>query len=167
MWYIFIYIILNLSFKKFQSGVGLIEILVALLVLTTSLMALALLQTRSLQYNHNSYLESQSNIYAYDIIDRIRVNAANNSSSSTLYANTLTAYTVAKGGSASTTNAVATADIADWKNNITNNLPGGTGEINCVAATKICTIKIYWTDLSASSSTNATPEMYFQYVAML
>ena len=60
-----------------QQGAGLIEVLVTVLILGTSLLALAALQSRSLQYNHSAYLRSQANILAYDILDRVRINRSN------------------------------------------------------------------------------------------
>jgi type IV pilus assembly protein PilV len=60
------------SHKKHQTGVGLIEVLITVLVLSISLMTLAALQTRSLQYNHSAYMASQANVVVYDILDRIR-----------------------------------------------------------------------------------------------
>ena len=56
-----------------QQGIGLIEVMVTVLILATSLLAMAALQSRSLQHNHSAFLRSQANIIAYDIIDRIRI----------------------------------------------------------------------------------------------
>ena|SRR5690554_3157324 len=59
--------------NQHQSGFSLIEVLVTVLILATSLLAVATLQTRSLEYNHSAYLRSQANIIAYDILDRMRL----------------------------------------------------------------------------------------------
>jgi len=64
--------------NQHQSGFSLIEVLVTVLILATSLLAVATLQTRSLEYNHSAYLRSQANIIAYDILDRMRLDPANN-----------------------------------------------------------------------------------------
>lgn len=56
-------------------GFTLIEVLVALLVLSFGLLGLAALQTVGLRYNHQSYMRSQAVYQVYDIIDRIRANA--------------------------------------------------------------------------------------------
>lgn len=55
-------------------GFSLIEVLVALLVLSIGLLGLAALQTTGLQLNHQSYERTQAVIQAYDIIDRMRAN---------------------------------------------------------------------------------------------
>lgn len=58
-----------------HRGFSLIEVLVALLVLSIGLLGLAALQTVSLQYNTGSYYRTQAAFLAYDIIDRMRVNS--------------------------------------------------------------------------------------------
>lgn len=57
-----------------QRGFSLIEVLVALLVLSIGLLGLAALQTTSLQFNTGSYHRTQATFLAYDIIDRMRAN---------------------------------------------------------------------------------------------
>ena len=62
----------NIAFQ--HRGFSLIEVLVALLVLSIGLLGLAALQTTSLQYNTGSYFRTQATFLAYDIIDRMRAN---------------------------------------------------------------------------------------------
>jgi type IV pilus assembly protein PilV len=57
-----------------HQGFSLVEVLVALLVLSIGLLGLAALQTTSLQYNTGSYFRTQATLLAYDIIDRMRAN---------------------------------------------------------------------------------------------
>lgn len=57
-----------------RRGFSLIEVLVALLVLSVGLLGLAALQTTGLAFNHQSYERTQAVIQAYDIIDRMRAN---------------------------------------------------------------------------------------------
>ena len=57
-----------------QKGVGLIEVLAALLVTTVGVLGMVGLQSRSLQYNQVAYLRSQAVIIGNDMMDRIRVN---------------------------------------------------------------------------------------------
>jgi len=64
----------NIAFQ--HRGFSLIEVLVALLVLSIGLLGLAALQTTSLQYNTGSYFRTQATFLAYDIIDRMRANIA-------------------------------------------------------------------------------------------
>lgn len=57
-----------------QSGSSLLEVLVAVLVLSIGLLGVASLQLYGLRYNQSAYLRSQATILAYDIIDRMRSN---------------------------------------------------------------------------------------------
>lgn len=57
-----------------QGGFSLIEVLVALLVLSIGLLGLAALQVTGLKYNSDAYYRTQASILAYDIIDRMRAN---------------------------------------------------------------------------------------------
>lgn len=144
---------------KQQAGVGLIEVMVTLLVLSTALLALAALQTRSLQFNHGAYLRSQANIYAYDMLDRMRLNATNlDSYKSGLAAADLSAAPVAS--------PLASADLDGWRRNIASTLPNGRGGIDCVSATKVCTLTIDWDEINSSGQA-AEDKTTFTYSAKL
>lgn len=58
-----------------QSGMTLIEVLVALLVLASGLMGAAALQLNALKYTDSARMTSQASFIAYDMLDRIRANA--------------------------------------------------------------------------------------------
>lgn len=118
-----------------QKGAGLIEVLVTVLILASSLLAMGALQNRSLQFNHSAYLRSQSNIMAYDILDRIRINHQ-----------ALATYSHTIGDAAPTGSSVRATDVREWLTSIERNLPDGVGGINCVDTTKICTVTIRWVD---------------------
>lgn len=57
-----------------QGGSSLLEVLVALLVLSIGLLGLAALQTTGLKFNQQSYQRTQGTLLAYEILDRIRSN---------------------------------------------------------------------------------------------
>ena len=61
--------------QKHQKGFSLVEILVALLILSIGLLGLAALQTTSLKFNTDSYMRTQATYFVYDIIDRMRANS--------------------------------------------------------------------------------------------
>lgn len=134
-------------FQK-QKGVGLIELLVTVLLLATSLLVLAALQVRSLQYNQSSYLRSQANVLAYDIIDRMRLNrgAARNH-----------AYDINFNVGKPTGSTVANVDLQEWLTNVENVLPGGEGRVTCNGA-DICTISIRWSELHSSRDPDAAED---------
>jgi type IV pilus assembly protein PilV len=141
-----------------QQGVGLIEVLVTLLVLSTALLALAALQTRSLQFNHDAYLRSQANIFAYDMLDRMRLNVANlNDYNSALAAANLTSTPV--------TTPIAAADLDAWRRAIAVSLPEGKAGIAC-AADSVCTLTIAWYE-QHGTQTSTEGTMTFTYSARL
>lgn len=57
-----------------SAGYTLLEILIAVLILSIGLLGLAGLQTVSTQYNHSAYLRTTANNLSYDIVDRMRAN---------------------------------------------------------------------------------------------
>lgn len=115
-----------------QKGVGLIEVLVTVLILATSLLAMAALQSRSLQFNHGAYLRSQANIMAYDILDRMRINRDNIDDYERNFEDTIPS------GSS-----LATIDLNDWLDNIEDTLPGGEGAVDC-DVNRVCTVRLRW-----------------------
>ena len=133
---------------KYSKGLGLIEVLITMLILSTTLITLAALQTRSLQYNHGAYLGAQANVLASDILDRIRANRRSPSPVNAVqvanYNTTLAAFA---GGVAPTTPLTA-RDLFVWRRNIDNQMPGARGGITCVNATMLCTIVIEWDEVN-------------------
>jgi type IV pilus assembly protein PilV len=117
---------------KQQRGVGLIEILVTLLILSTSLLAMGALQSRSLQFNHSAYLRSQANIMAYDILDRMRINRDN-----------VIDYQIDFGQAPSGSGLVKT-DLEEWLEFVAETLPGGEGAISCGA--QVCSVSLRWAE---------------------
>jgi type IV pilus assembly protein PilV len=63
--------------KKSEKGFSLIEVLITMIILAVGLLAIASLQFKGLQYSSDAYMRSHSNILAFDIIDRIRINGDN------------------------------------------------------------------------------------------
>ncbi|WP_026331383.1 type IV pilus modification protein PilV [Thioalkalivibrio sp. ALE11] len=117
------------SLRK-SRGVTLIEVLVAVLVLSIGLIGLAALQANALQANHSSYMRSQATNLAYDIADRMRTNRQ-----AALSGDYDTAFTDNEGtGGACNPNLSLTGDLADqdlaqWKNAIACTLPAGQASV--------------------------------------
>jgi type IV pilus assembly protein PilV len=119
---------------RFQATAGftLLEVLVALLVLSIGLLGLAALQTVGLKFNQQSYGRTQATLQAYDIIDRIRANKNNNAIVNSAYDNvTLGAAPGSVDCSSSTCDAgqMAEYDIRTWNNINKSVLPQGKGII--------------------------------------
>ncbi len=64
----------NKRWNQRQYGFSLLEVLIALLVLSIGLLGLAGLQTLGLKFNMQSYQRTQAALLAYDIVDRMRAN---------------------------------------------------------------------------------------------
>lgn len=62
--------------RQREGGLTLIEILVALVILSIGLLGLAGLQTLSLNFNTSAYYRTQATALAYGLADRMRANRA-------------------------------------------------------------------------------------------
>lgn len=107
-----------MNMQNKNSGASLIEVLVTVLILATSLLAIAALQTRSLDYNHSAYLRSQANIIAYNILDQTRINSP-------------------------VTGAVNEPSDTET-NGLAAVLPDGEADVDCVA--RLCTVTVTWAE---------------------
>lgn len=110
---------------RHSRGLTLVEILIALLVLSIGLLGLAGLQTLSLKFNTGAYQRTQATALAYDIADRMRANRAaalNNEYNSGFGAPQVCGVPAGDGS-------VAQQDLAAWRNELACRLPGSTGSI--------------------------------------
>lgn len=57
-----------------ERGVSLIEVLIALVILSVGLLGLAGLQTTSLQFNTSAYYRTQATFLTYSLAERMRAN---------------------------------------------------------------------------------------------
>lgn len=133
--------------RSHQQGVGLIEVLVTLLIISTSLITLTAMQNRSLQFNQMAYFRSQANILAYDILDRIRSNKSNIGDNLAAYDVALAAF---GGGAAPATTDYVATDLFEWRRELDARIPSGQGAIDCDTATGMCTITISWDEINSS-----------------
>ena len=142
-----------------QRGFTLLEVLVAMVVLSIGLLGLSGLQTSGLRSNHSAFLRSQATIITNDILDRMRANRARAVAGS---------YNLAYGapptGSITCTTScsatqVAQMDLFEWRDDLAR-LPAGEGAIT-VSSAGIAEVKVCWNDsrestVSCSDSTNTT-----------
>lgn len=134
------------------AGFSLIEVLIALVVLSVGLLGLAGLQATSLRNNQSAYLRSQATQLAYDMADRIRANQSDNKNlANSTYVTILPVNAViqsdcASVGTSCTAEVMAQNDLYQWGQDIVNTLPSGTGSITVNAATQIFTVTVNWDD---------------------
>ncbi len=149
------------AMHKRQRGVALLEVLIAFFVLSVGLMGLAALQVKAVQFNQGAYQRSQAMMSAADMMDRMRLNRSVAVATTNNY-NTL--YDATAESSPST---VVAQDIAGWLNFLAATLPGGDGEISCVAvgvgiALENCTVKVRWADRFSNVVNPAPEEIVFK-----
>jgi len=141
--------------KGKSAGFSLIEVLVALVVLSIGLIGVAALFVNSLQYSGTAILRTRAVSYAEDMADRIRVNSVAGAS-----------YVVADTGlgtdgscnethdtaaSACNSAALAAHDIYTWKQALASTsvgLPGGKASIaqDTTTSPPTYTIVVTWTE---------------------
>ena len=149
----------------FSPGFTLLEVLVAIIVISLGLLGLAGLQARGMQANHSSMLRTIATYQAYDMADRMRANimGVNNGNYNNL------SGTPADPGCVSTTCSpadMATTDLYQWNTDNAALLPAGQGVV-CLDSTPndgtsaapacdgigtIYAVKIWWDDHSGTST---------------
>lgn len=122
--------------RSVQDGATLIEVLVAVLLLSFGIVGLAGLQFTGTKFNHSAYLRSQGTSLAYDLADRARSNIdACPNGAACAYATPLAAGFDGNAAQAcgqpialaADANAMAAIDVNQWKSCLEASLPGGQG----------------------------------------
>lgn len=151
-----------------NSGFTLIEVLVAMVVLSIGLLGVAGMQLSGLRANHSSALRSQATYLAYDMADRMRANVQgiNGGNYNNLSGDPGDPGCVSSG---CTPASMAQADLHEW--NVANaaNLPSGAGavcldstpddgtpaSIACDGLGAAYAIKVWWND-----DKSGTPKLF-------
>ena len=120
----------GVSTRFSMAGFTLLEVLIALLVLSIGLLGLAALQTIGMKFNHQSYQRTQAVFQAYDILDRIRANPRGRESYKNVPGNfTVTNTNCIAVGTACTAEELANFDIAVWKRAVAETLVDGRASV--------------------------------------
>jgi type IV pilus assembly protein PilV len=131
-----------------NSGFSLLEVLIALVVLSMGLLGLAALQITGLKNNQSAYYRTTATVLAYDMADRMRLNRSVAEGGG---------YNLAIADAAPTGTVLADIDRISWLNSIATALPVGDGAIGLTSAggKQIVTITVQWDD-SRGTSGSAT-----------
>jgi|KBSMisStaDraftv2_1062788.scaffolds.fasta_scaffold06465_6 type IV pilus assembly protein PilV len=133
-----------------QRGVGVVEILVAVLVLSIGLLGLAGLQMRTLRNSESSLERGVAVFETHAIADAMRADRANAMASG---------YDILLSAAAPTGSTFRARALAAWRQNLTSSLgQGATGQVQCNNST-LCTIIVQWDD-SRAQSTGGTPTTF-------
>ncbi len=143
---------------KRSMGVGLIEVLVSVLILSAGILGLASIHVNGIKLTNQSALRFQANVLSADIIERMRANITT--------ANTTTAYEVANvaafdalalGGvnclspGTCTVAQLAVWDLNQWKDAIELSLPTGKGIISSAGVPKTFTVTVSYVDQTGAT----------------
>lgn len=130
-----------------SQGFTLIEILVAMLVLSIGFLGLAGLQATSMRNNNSANLRSIASLQVYDMVDRMRSNPVGVSQGSYNNLNGIPNNAPSCGIGANCNPAsIAQMDTAEWNSTNANLLPSGQGTVVGAGAGSVFTITLMWDD---------------------
>jgi type IV pilus assembly protein PilV len=173
-----------------ESGFGIMEVLVALVVLSLGLLSIAGLQIISIRSVHGSFVRGQAMLSAYAIADRMRANRLavrdldgnpigfyNSADGATYQAPFDNDCTEGAGAATACTAAeMAAHDLFEWTQSVAARLPNGQGTVcidgtsndgtpaapACDGAGNAYAVKIWWTDIEQAGATTKRYVMRFQ-----
>ncbi|MEY2150947.1 type IV pilus modification protein PilV [Rhodanobacter sp. 115] len=144
---------------RVQAGVGLIEVLVAVLVLSIGFLGIAALQAMSLSTNNSAMARSMATIDTYSILDAMRADLTGATSGS--YTTTVTANACPAAGAS-----LASLQLNQWCGQLGKDLgatASTTGKVDCTNATgtntAYCTITIQFDDSRAGLQGSSTQQV--------
>ncbi|MFO1372001.1 MAG: type IV pilus modification protein PilV [Candidatus Competibacteraceae bacterium] len=142
---------ISLRTRLFNRGFTLLEVLIAIVVLSIGLLGVAALQMVSLKNNQSTLFHSQASVLAYDIIDRMRVNRKE-------VANYTTSGDYWDYGSSCATQKLSGTemykkDINNWLQTLCKRLPSGKGKITIDSAKSQIEVSVKWDDSRGTGQT--------------
>lgn len=145
-----------------HDGFTLLEVLVALIVLSVGLLSLAGMQVIGLRTNHSAYMRTQATIQSYDIVDRMRANIVGvregRYDKPTLTDSAGVQHTACKTTSGCNVQQMAEHDLFEWNQAIADVLPNGVGVV-CIDSTPEDGTPDAAAGSSACDGIGASPEM--------
>jgi len=129
---------------RHQSGITLIEVLVAVLILAVGLLGAAVIQLNALKHTDSSRMISQASFIAYDMLDRVRANSGADYS-----------WGLSEGAPPSTvTSSVRDLDLHDFEANIIG-FAGDSGSGSVLVRADEVTVSISWDDARGAKKAGA------------
>lgn len=153
-------IVQNFKHVHRQSGVSLLEVLVALFVLAVGLLGVIALQAETIKLNQQAYGSTQAIFSANDAAEQMRVNY-------NLYVDSLTPEQRNNPPVPSLDALLSQKTRTAWENMVKDTVPGGSGEIKQVGSDFIITINYTFDVLDNQKdklSTTAANTESFDYV---
>jgi len=135
-----------------QRGFGLVESLVALVVISVGMIGIAALYGQGLRASSTALYRTQAVNLAADMADRIRVNRRGNANYGGAAANNACG---AGGGLDCSAAQMAAYDLFVWQAQVTAQLPGGVGVVQFAGSTPpTYTISVTWQEVGVGAITH-------------
>lgn len=134
--------------RRDQAAEALIEVLVAVLILSIGFLGIAALQMRSLSMNNSAMARSVAAMESYSILDAMRADRANaqdGSYNGTVYGNNCP----------TAAGSLATTQLAQWCHQLAAGLgasASAVGSIRCHGTQGFCTVTVTYDDSKSRSS---------------
>lgn len=140
--------------RRRQTGVGLLEVMIAVLVLSIGFLGIAALQVHALSTNNSAMARSMATIASYSILDAMRTDRA--AAESGNYNTIVTADECPDAGGS-----LSSAQLHSWCEQLSDTLGASantTGKIDCTN-TGHCTITIKFDDGRVARDDNVTSQV--------
>lgn len=132
------------QYKIKETGIALIEVLVAVLVLAVGLLGMAAMQVQSSQMTNGAEQRTQAVLLTADMMDRIRANRGNAANYNGISVDpSATSCSTDYAPAASAT--VSVNDIAEWSNLVVCLLPEGEATVSVDNGTGEVVVVVDWT----------------------
>jgi len=128
-----------------HNGVTLLEVLIALFVLSVGLLGMAGLQLTSLKNSYSAQLRTEATLQANNILERMRLNRQVAKTGG---------YDIPLSASPPSGLALVDQDLSDWLNTLASNLPSGDGSVSTNAVTGVTVITVQWDDSKGTSGSS-------------
>ncbi|MFC6284001.1 MULTISPECIES: type IV pilus modification protein PilV [Polaromonas] len=146
-----------------QKGASLLEVLIAIVIMSFGLLAMGGLTAASIQYGKMAQFQTVGVQLASDYADRMRANAdgfmASAYDKTAVYSSVTTAITVPTCAVASkcTSAELAAIDVAEWRNSLRTSLPGGDAYVlRDTTNPPAVDIWVMWADPSLKAGTDTS-----------
>ncbi|WP_407275948.1 type IV pilus modification protein PilV [Halothiobacillus sp. DCM-1] len=139
--------------RQAQHGVGLIEVLIAVLILSIGFLGIAALQAKALSTNNSAMSRSMAVVASYSILDAMRADRSN-----ALNGSYNTSSPLKADACPTTTGTLAQTQLNTWCNQLGQNLgalASTTGNVNCSAAGD-CTITVTFDESRMGTNSGGT-----------
>jgi|APAra7269097189_1048546.scaffolds.fasta_scaffold09801_2 type IV pilus assembly protein PilV len=145
--------------ERYQAGVGLIEVLIAVLILSIAFLGIAALQATSLSTNNSAMARSMATIASYSILDAMRTDV--NAATGTTYNTTVKASACPDG-----TGSLANYQLNAWCTQLGNTfgaVESTQGTVACDALGN-CKVTISFDDSRAGAGIKGTQTVVTQAI---